>query len=71
MKKKHIYFLGFSVLILAASQLFIYSADLKTEDELHQQHFNMKYGILKVFLNHFLYAELAIELADFITKSGL
>ena len=48
MKNKHIYFLGFSVFILAASQLFIYSADLKTEDELHQQHFNMKYGIFAI-----------------------
>ena len=29
-------------------QLFIYAAELKSNDELHQQHFNMKYGIFAI-----------------------
>jgi hypothetical protein len=48
MKKKHFYFLGIAVLFLVASQLFMYSTDLKSEDELHQQQFNMKYGIFAI-----------------------
>ena len=46
MKTKHFYFLGVAVLLLVATQLFIYSTDLKLEDELHQEQFNIKYGIL-------------------------
>jgi hypothetical protein len=48
MKKKHFYFLGIAVLFLVASQLFMYSTDLNSEDELHQQQFNMKYGIFAI-----------------------
>jgi membrane-bound lytic murein transglycosylase D len=48
MKKKHFYFLGIAVLFLVVSQLFMYSTDLKSEDELHQQQFNMKYGIFAI-----------------------
>jgi membrane-bound lytic murein transglycosylase D len=48
MKTKHFYFLGVAVLLLVATQLFIYSTDLKLEDELHQEQFNMKYGIFAI-----------------------
>jgi len=48
MKKKHFYFLGSSILIFVLVQLFIYAAELKSNDELHQQHFNMKYGIFAI-----------------------
>jgi hypothetical protein len=48
MKKKHFYFLGIAVLFLVVSQLFMYSTDLNSEDELHQQQFNMKYGIFAI-----------------------
>ncbi|MBT4881952.1 MAG: lytic transglycosylase domain-containing protein [Flavobacteriales bacterium] len=48
MKKKQVYFLGSSILIFALAQLFIYSSELRSDDELHQQHFNMKYGIFAI-----------------------
>ena len=48
MKKKYFYFLGSSILIFVLAQLFIYAAELKSDDELHQQHFNMKYGIFAI-----------------------
>ena len=48
MKKKHIYFLGPSLLIIALVQLFIYSSELRSDDELHQQQFNIKYGIFSI-----------------------
>ncbi len=48
MKKNHFYFLGTTVLVFAITQLFIYSVDSKSDDELHQQHFNMKYGIFAI-----------------------
>ena len=48
MKKTHYYFLAIAVLLLGVSQLFISSADVKTEDELHQEHFNIKYAIFAV-----------------------
>ncbi|MEC7864241.1 MAG: lytic transglycosylase domain-containing protein [Bacteroidota bacterium] len=48
MNKKYFYFLGTAVLLLAVSQLFMYSTDLKSEDRLHQQQFNMKYGIFAI-----------------------
>jgi len=48
MKKKHYYFLGSSIFIFVLVQLFIYAAELKSDDKLHQQHFNMKYGIFAI-----------------------
>ena len=48
MKKKHFYFLGSSILIFVLVQLFIYAAELKSDDELYQQQFNMKYGIFAI-----------------------
>jgi len=48
MKKNHFYFLSTTVLVFAITQLFIYSVDSKSDDELHQQHFNMKYGIFAI-----------------------
>jgi len=48
MKKKQVYFLGYSVLIFALAQLFIYASELRSDDDLHQQHFNMKYGIFAI-----------------------
>ena len=48
MQRKYIYFLGSSLLIFAFAQLFIYSTELRNDDELHQQQFNMKYGIFSI-----------------------
>ena len=48
MKRKYSYFLGSSLIILALAQLFIYASELKSNDELHQQHFNSKYGIFAI-----------------------
>ena len=48
MQKKHIYFLGSALLILAFSQIFIYSTELNNDDKLHQQQFNIKYGIFAI-----------------------
>jgi len=48
MKKKYFYFLGSSILIFVLAQLFIHAAELKSDDELYQQHFNMKYGIFAI-----------------------
>ena len=48
MKRKHFYFLGSSILIFVLVQLFIYATELKSNDELHQQHFNSKYGIFAI-----------------------
>jgi len=48
MKNKHFYFLGIAVLLLVFFQLFMYSTDLKSEDKLHQEQFNMKYGIFAI-----------------------
>ena len=42
------YFLGTLLLLLSVSQLFMYSTDLKSEDKLHQEQFNMKYGIFAI-----------------------
>jgi len=48
MQKKFIYFLGSSFLVLAFSQLFIYSSELRNDDDLFQQQFNNKYGIFAI-----------------------
>ena len=48
MQKKYIYFLGSSLLILSFAQLFIYSSELSSDDELYQQQFNTKYGIFSI-----------------------
>jgi membrane-bound lytic murein transglycosylase D len=48
MKRKHFYFLGSSLIIFSLAQLFIYASELKSNDELHQQHFNSKYGIFAI-----------------------
>ena len=48
MQKKYVYFLGSSLLILAFAQLFIFSNELRTDDELHQKQFNTKYGIFSI-----------------------
>ena len=48
MQKKHIYFLGTSLLILSFAQPFIYSTELKNDDELYQKQFNVKYGIFAI-----------------------
>ena len=48
MKKKYIYLLGTSLLLLLISQLFIFSSSLRSKDELHQEHFNMKYGVFAI-----------------------
>ena len=48
MKKKYFYFLGSSIFIFVLAQLFIHATELKSNDELHQQQFNMKYGIFAI-----------------------
>jgi len=48
MKKKSFYSLGIVLFLIIISQLFIFSSYLKSEDVLHQQHFNMKYGIFAI-----------------------
>ena len=48
MQKKYIYLLMSSLLVLAFSQFFIYSTELKNDDELHLQNFNFKYGIFSI-----------------------
>jgi len=48
MKKTLYYFLGIIVLSVVISRLFIYSADFKSEDTLHQENFNMRYGIFSI-----------------------
>jgi hypothetical protein len=48
MKNKYSYFIGSIVLFYAVTQLFIYSTDLKSEDRLHQEQFNLKYGIFAI-----------------------
>ena len=48
MKKTHYYFLGFGLVIFTITQLFVYSSAIRTDDDLHQQHFNMKYGIFAI-----------------------
>jgi len=48
MNRKYYYFFGISILFFGIAQLFIFSAVLKSEDALHQQHFNMKYAIFAI-----------------------
>ncbi len=48
MQKRYIYFLGSSLLILAFAQLFIFSSELRSDDELYQKQFNTKYGIFSI-----------------------
>ena len=48
MKKHLFYFLVTVVSLLIFAQLFIYATDLKSEDILHQEQFNIKYGIFAV-----------------------
>ena len=48
MRKKSFYSLGIVLFLIIISQLFIFSSYLKSEDVLHQQHFNMKYGIFAI-----------------------
>tara|TARA_B100001758_G_scaffold224454_1_gene215835 strand:+ start:11706 stop:12671 length:966 start_codon:yes stop_codon:yes gene_type:complete len=44
MKKKYFLFLGFAVFSFVIVQLFTYSINSQPEDEIYQQHFNMKNG---------------------------
>ncbi len=46
MKKR--YYSLVAVVLLAVAQLFLYSTDLKSEDKLHQEQFNVKYGIFAI-----------------------
>ncbi len=48
MNIKLYYFLFIAFLFIAVSQLFIFSSDLKSDDILHQEQFNKKYGIFAV-----------------------
>ena len=40
--------MGSSILIFVLAQLFIHATELKSDDELYQQQFNMKYGIFAI-----------------------
>ena len=48
MKNKYFNFLVVTLLLLVFTQLFMYSTDLKSEDKLHQEQFNIKYGIFAI-----------------------
>lgn len=48
MKGKYFYFLCVSILFLIFAQLFIFSTDIKTDDFLHQNEFNKRYGIFSI-----------------------
>ncbi|MDC0204795.1 lytic transglycosylase domain-containing protein [Flavobacteriales bacterium] len=48
MKQQYSYILTSMVIIFIFSQLFIYSSQLKSDDELHIKQFNMKYGIFAI-----------------------
>ena len=48
MKQQYIYVLTSAFIIVIFSQLFIYSSQLKSDDELHIKQFNMKYGIFAI-----------------------
>jgi hypothetical protein len=48
MKQQYIYVLTSVVIIFIFSQLFMYSSQLKSDDELHLKQFNMKYGIFAI-----------------------
>ena len=48
MKQQYIYILTSTIIIVVFSQLFIYSSQLKSDDELHIKQFNMKYGIFAI-----------------------
>ena len=48
MKQQYIYVLISVVIIFAFSQLFIYSSEPKSDDELHFKQFNIQYGIFSI-----------------------
>ena len=48
MKNRYFYFLGSIISVFAFAQFFIYSTELKSEDKLHQEQFNVKYGIFAI-----------------------
>ena len=48
MRGKYFYFLCVSILFLIFAQLFIFSTYIKTDDFLHQNEFNKRYGIFSI-----------------------
>ena len=48
MRQSYTNVLTFTIIVFLLSQLFIYSSQLKSDDELHQKQFNMKYGIFAI-----------------------
>ena len=48
MRQPYTNVLTFATIVFFLSQLFIYSSQLKSDDELHQKQFNMKYGIFAI-----------------------
>ena len=48
MRKNFFYFLATVGLFLIIVQLFMYATDLKSEDKLHQEQFNIQYGIFSI-----------------------
>ena len=45
---RYFYFLCLTIFLLIISQLFIASSKLKSNDHIHQNHFNQKYGIFSI-----------------------
>ena len=48
MREKHFYFLCSLISIFILVQLFIYATEVKSDDELYQNVFNMRYGIFAI-----------------------
>ena len=48
MRGKYFYFLCVLILFLIFAQLFIFSTYIKTDDFLHQNEFNKRYGIFSI-----------------------
>jgi len=48
MRESYTNVLTFVIIVFSLAQLFIYSSQLKSDDQLHQQQFNMKYAIFAI-----------------------
>ena len=53
MKINFLFFFSIALLI-GFSQIFIFSKDLQSDDKLHQEQFNMQYGIFSLIQNQSL-----------------
>ena len=55
MRDRYIFSLFLVLSLLFASRFFMFSGDLKSEDNLHQEQFNLKYGIFAIVQPEGLY----------------